>query len=102
MSKFHTARTLMTFDIGSAEGFIREVEVRFTYRPDSAEIEVDAIYLIGDDDEIGQFPALPDWMVGMVCDDSELHDWLRSIAEEDRAAEADDWAEMKADEARGN
>jgi hypothetical protein len=118
----HTARTWLTCYAEPSDNFQRPIEIVFTYLPgapaqgpsyasggqpaEPAEISIEAIYFIGDDEiDVGsesQYAPLPGWMVEKLSSDSLVFDWLCREAEEDRIAVADDRAEMKADEARGN
>ena len=109
----HTAKTAMTLELAGSE-IVREVQVRFTYLPGAPEqgpsyasggqpaepdeVEIDAILVAG----LPRLTELPEWMVSAFEADAEILYWLRNEAVEDLAARADEAAEMKADERRGN
>lgn len=111
----HTAFTVLNFYLGDGKGEAeREVQFQFTYLPgrpatppsyshgglppEPAEVEIDSVLLAGED----KLTELPEWMVSAFRDDEDVLDWLCREAQDDLAARADEWAEMKADEARGN
>jgi hypothetical protein len=113
MRSRHVVKTALTLEIAGSE-IVREVQVRFTYLPgapeqgpsyasggqpaDPDEVEIDAILVAG----LDKLVELPEWMVADFEADAEFMNWLCGEAIEDLAARADEAAEMKADERRGN
>jgi hypothetical protein len=114
----HVLGATMTVNIDGLE-IGREIQIRFSYsagipeqgptyasggEPAEAEsVEIDAVLVAGVERTDGKIlTELPEWMIAAFEADTDILDWLIDMAHHDLDARANEAAEMKMDEARGN